>query len=296
MSISTERIPKSAARVLGAARIRAEYRQKRRARMQMEGGAADDNANANDDHGHTGGAPKPPPHKKRRKDAGARAGAEKCTVLKTKGKEEHHRLVDSQAIEIQPGESLKHFNRYVDVRSFSPLSNVKWPLACFFFRRVEDHMRPLVHSAIRASAATERKERKTTAATSKNVSNKFQQPLSSSDIRKNPKASGKDAPSTTARRGNDDDHDGDHRPKEFAVVSSAAPRRLNDIAMAPPELKKFPRGVKKHNSPAGAGAGTGVLSMSQRVMMEAERESAIKRYREMKERKTKEADRTLLTV
>jgi hypothetical protein len=164
----------------------------------------------------------------------------------------------------------------------------------YFFRRVEDHMRPLVHSAIRASAATERKERKTTAAASKNVSNKFQQPLSSSDIRKNPKASGKDAPSTTARRGNDDDHDGDHRPKEFAVVSSAAPRRLNDIAMAPPELKKFPRGVEKHNSPVGAGVG--VLSMSQRVMMEAERESAIKRYREMKERKTKEADRTLLTV
>jgi hypothetical protein len=133
MGISTERIPKSAARVLDAARIRAEYRQKKRARMQMEGGAADDNANANDDHDHTGGAPKPPPHKKRRKDAGAGAGAEKCTVLKTKGKEEHHRLVDSQAIEIQPGESLKHFNRYVDVHSFSPLFNVKWPLACFCF-------------------------------------------------------------------------------------------------------------------------------------------------------------------
>ncbi|KAI0279867.1 hypothetical protein BGY98DRAFT_966962 [Russula aff. rugulosa BPL654] len=81
-------------------------------------------------------------------------------------------------------------------------------------------------------------------------------------------------------------------------MSSAAPHRLNDIAMAPPELKKFPRGAKtkKHTSPAGAGAGAGVLSMSQRVMMEAERESAIKRYREMKERKTREADRTLLSV
>jgi len=73
--------------------------------------------------------------------------------------------------------------------------------------------------------------------------------------------------------------------------------------MAPPQLKKFPRGVKsKDNSLAGggekakAGAGAGVLSMAQRVMMEAERESAIKRYREMKERKTKEADRTLLSI
>jgi hypothetical protein len=36
--------------------------------------------------------------------------------------------------------------------------------------------------------------------------------------------------------------------------------------------------------------------MAQRVMMEAERESAIKQYREMKKRKTKEADQTLLTL
>ena len=42
-------------------------------------------------------------------------------------------------------------------------------------------------------------------------------------------------------------------------------------------------------------AGAEVLSMVQRVMMEAERGSAIKRYREMKECKTKEADWTLLT-
>jgi hypothetical protein len=88
-------------------------------------------------------------------------------------------------------------------------------------------------------------------------------------------------------------------------MSSTAPQRLNDIAMAPPEPKKFPHGVKtKHNSPvaggdekakAGAGAGAGVLSMAQRIMMEVERESAIKQYRELKERKIKEADRTLLT-
>ena len=116
MGISTERIPKSAARVLDAARIRAEYKLKKRARMQIEGGAAD--ANDSHDHGHTGGAPKPPPpppHKKRRTDA-AGAGVEKCKgVWTTKGKEHHHhRLVDTTqaaSIEIQPGESLKHFNR-----------------------------------------------------------------------------------------------------------------------------------------------------------------------------------------
>jgi hypothetical protein len=114
MGISTERIPKSASRVLDAARIRAEYKQKKRARMQMEGGVADANANDDHDHDHTGGAPKPPPpHKKRRTDARAGAGAEKCRILTTKGPpgKEHRHLVDTQAIEIQPGESLKHFNR-----------------------------------------------------------------------------------------------------------------------------------------------------------------------------------------
>lgn len=107
MGISTERIPKYAARVLDAARIRAEYMLKKRARMQMEGGTA----NGDHDHDNTGGAPKLPSHKKRRTDAGEGARAEKCRVLKTKGREEHHHLVDTQAIEIQPGESLKHFNR-----------------------------------------------------------------------------------------------------------------------------------------------------------------------------------------
>jgi hypothetical protein len=107
MGISTERIPKSAARVLDAARIRAEYKQMKRAWMQMEGGAADADAD------HTGGAPKPSPQKKRRKDAGTEAERRKVskTKGKGKGKEEQRRLVDAQAIEIQPGESLKHFNR-----------------------------------------------------------------------------------------------------------------------------------------------------------------------------------------
>ena len=155
-------------------------------------------------------------------------------------------------------------------------------------------MRPLVQSAMRSSAATERKEKKVASASSASASAS----RTSTTGTTTKKASVRDAPPTTARRDNDDDNDNDNddddrRPKEFAVVSSAAPRRLNDIAMAPPELKKFPRGVKtKHNLPAAGGgekarAGAGVLSMAQRIMMEAERENAIKRYREMKERKTK---------
>lgn len=129
-------------------------------------------------------------------------------------------------------------------------------------------MRPLMRSAVRASAATERKERKSTAATN--------------EITRETK-SRKDTttPSTVAQ------HD---RPKEFATISSARPRRLNDIATAPPVLKKLPRGASSNlaaKNSARTKAG-GVLSMAQRVMMETERENAIRRYREMRERKVKE--------
>lgn len=163
-------------------------------------------------------------------------------------------------------------------------------------------MRPLVQSAMRASAATVRKERKATASSSNasltKVSGKPEQqrqssPSLSSNAHKKSKGSVKDASSYSTAQHDNDDGD-DDRPKEFATTSSAAPRRLNDIAMAPPELKKLPRGATKHPSrgdgkAAKAGA-AGVLSMAQRVMMEAERENAIKRYRDMKERKAKEGE------
>ncbi|KAH8991129.1 hypothetical protein EDB86DRAFT_3244765 [Lactarius hatsudake] len=173
-TLSTEGIPKSISRVLDAARIRAEYRQKKRAR-QLEGGGAHD--------GDDDGAPTLAKGKRRRRVA-ADSDAGK-----------------SSTIGIQPGESLKHFNR-----------------------RVEDRMRPL-----NACFCRDRAQRK--------------------------------------------------------------PRRLNDIATAPPELKKLPRrrasdlGAK----PARTMAVGNVLSMAQWAMMETERENAIRRYREMKERKAKEA-------
>ena len=96
-SISTERIPKSAARVLDAARIRAEFRQKR-ARSRI------DDADANNDKSALK-PPPPPPPKKRRTNASA-GDAEKSGKALTKGKD--HPI---GTIEVQPGESLKHFNR-----------------------------------------------------------------------------------------------------------------------------------------------------------------------------------------
>ncbi|KAH8991147.1 hypothetical protein EDB86DRAFT_3080136 [Lactarius hatsudake] len=214
-TLSTEGIPKSISR-------------KKRAR-KLEGGGAHD---GDDD----GDAPTLAKGKKRRRVA-ADSDAGK-----------------SSTIEIQPGESLKRFNR-----------------------RVEDHMRPLVRSAMLASAATERKERK--AATTPRESK------ARSSVGKAEEGTTTTTPSTAA--GGDKHRD---RPKEFATISSARPRRLNDIATAPPELKKLPRRRASDlgANPARTKAVGSVLSMAQRAMMETERENAIRRYREMKERKAKD--------
>ena len=77
------------------------------------------------------------------------------------------------------------------------------------------------------------------------------------------------------------------RPKEFQVASSSVPRRLNDIAKAPPEFKKIPRGA----SSTITGRADGVLSMSQKLMMDQERTMAIARYRELKADRQRAGDR-----
>ena len=79
------------------------------------------------------------------------------------------------------------------------------------------------------------------------------------------------------------------RPKEFQVASSSVPRSLNDIAKAPPEFKKFPRGASSSSSITGRA--DGVLSMSQKLMMEQERTKAIARYRELKADRQRAGDR-----
>jgi len=224
-SCTTEGIPKSVSRVLDAARIRAEYRQKKRARQLEEDGGAD------------GPTTLAKAKKRRRAAAGSDVMGGPTTTT---------------TIEIKPGESLKHFNR-----------------------RVEDHMRPLVRSAMLTSAATERKERRSAAATIATAVN--------GTARESKERKAEATPSTAPQHRD--------RPTEFATISSAKPRRLNDIATAPPVLKKLPRGAASSSlgakHPARTKAG-GVLSMAQRVMMETERENAIRRYREMRERKTKE--------
>ncbi|KAL1718604.1 hypothetical protein EV715DRAFT_200562 [Schizophyllum commune] len=232
-SLSEEAIPKSAARVLNAAKVQAEYRAKKR---------------SSEDDGSQGKA-------KRRKVDSSTSG-----------------------MSIKPGESLTHFNK-----------------------RVEDSMRGLVRSAVQTSNAVARNALKKEAEVKKAAkqekkakakaaeSSKDKADESDDDTRglKSTKSITADKQSTKPSIDKHAD-----RPKEFQQASTSAPRRLNDIAQAPPDLKKLPRGAKKAagamltfvSTGSGATMGhtpksDGVVSMAQKVMMEQEREKAIERYR-----------------
>ncbi|TCD65853.1 hypothetical protein EIP91_002159 [Steccherinum ochraceum] len=156
-------------------------------------------------------------------------------------------------MKIQPGESLGHFNR-----------------------RVEDSLRGTVKVALHASAAHARKAKKETEELKQPTKSKLQK---SSEVNDSDPDSVPQASRT--------------RPTEYTSSSTSAPRRLNDIVQAPPELKKLPRGAKtKDNAAVKMDAGKshslrdGVLSMAQKAMLEEERERAVRLYREMKKRDT----------
>ena len=142
-------------------------------------------------------------------------------------------------------------------------------------------MKPLVKSAVQTSVAVIRnkaksdKEAYAKAKKTKQADNKTEKVQSSEETT--------DDISPSPPR--IDKHAG--RPKEFQLASSSVPRRLNDIAKAPPELKKFSRGA----SSGITGRADGVLSMSQKLMMDQERIKAIARYRELKADRKQAEDR-----
>ncbi|KAI5821700.1 hypothetical protein K523DRAFT_422403 [Schizophyllum commune Tattone D] len=226
-SLSEEAIPKSAARVLNAAKVQAEYRAKKR---------------SSEDDGSQGKA-------KRRKVDSSTSG-----------------------MSIKPGESLTHFNK-----------------------RVEDSMRGLVRSAVQTSNAVARNALKKEAEEKKAAKQDKKAKRKADDEDDDVKGSGdKDSKSsngkspkvpkatdTKSAQPTTDKHA--DRPKEFQQASTSAPRRLNDIAQAPPDLKKLPRGAEKAAGLSTKAGHTpksdGVVSMAQKVMMEQEREKAIERYR-----------------
>ncbi|KAF9063317.1 hypothetical protein BDP27DRAFT_1335317 [Rhodocollybia butyracea] len=164
--------------------------------------------------------------------------------------EAKRRKLNGKVSGILPGESLQHYNK-----------------------RVEDDMRPLVKSAVQSSNAVVRHAR-------------------------HQESSGKPAQKSSHKTKSTDDtpslveplslkHSG--RPMEFQSLSSSAPRRLNDIAQAPPELMRLPRGVSAQKTSSSTVAKRdGVLSLAQKAMMAQERENAITRYRQLKASRRKD--------
>ncbi|KAG8869058.1 hypothetical protein FRC20_002255 [Serendipita sp. 405] len=78
------------------------------------------------------------------------------------------------------------------------------------------------------------------------------------------------------------------RQTEFETITSQGPKRLNDIVTAPPDLSALTKG-RGLKGEAGIGAGLfgkkDIILPEQRRMMEIEREKAVKRYRELKEKR-----------
>ncbi len=145
------------------------------------------------------------------------------------------------------------------------LNIISWPHD-YAIRRVEDDMRPLVKSAMQTARSMERhtaqQERQARAETKVHKEDgartgnlRQKDALAVSDS-----AASSPAPPTL---------------KEFATADSV-PRRLNDVVQAPPEFKQLPRGA------SSVGKKGDVVSMSQRLLMEMEREKVILRYRELK--------------
>ncbi|KAG9315519.1 hypothetical protein JVU11DRAFT_3134 [Chiua virens] len=145
-----------------------------------------------------------------------------------------------------------------------------------FNRRVENNMMPLVKTSLRQSSSQTRSVRREEAAEEifkRGIGkNKSRHPLpESSKMGSDPPLNAVADEETPSPR---------NKTKEFQAVSTAAPRRLNDIAQEPPVIMKLPRGATKNDA-----APSGVLSMAQKAMMEGERDKAIKHYRELKARK-----------
>ncbi|RPD57212.1 hypothetical protein L226DRAFT_536630 [Lentinus tigrinus ALCF2SS1-7] len=268
-AIESEGVPKSVARVLNAAHIQQEWAQKKKRKGLLEDEAG-------------------PSRKRRRQgERGDGLGGGEGAGIPTRGSGKQSQTQLQLQLRITPGESMAHFNR-----------------------RVEDSMRHSVREAIQTSSARMRQVRKEETASSEKEKEKGR--AADGQGRANAKARDK----SRAREQSDSDDDSEspraakakaktkektktkdteERPREFEKVSTSAPKRLNDIVQAPPDIKKLPRKAKKLAAQGGAalkGDGAksvtlseGVRSMAQKAMLEEERERVIRLYREMKKGK-----------
>ena len=94
-----------------------------------------------------------------------------------------------------------------------------------------------------------------------------------------------------------EDRDEDQKekpPTEFAKASTSVPKSVNDVVRAPPRIKHLPRNARRIVAASGKGKKSdAVISMAQKAMMEAERENVIRRYRELRERRLKQLQKTI---
>jgi hypothetical protein len=76
------------------------------------------------------------------------------------------------------------------------------------------------------------------------------------------------------------------RKTEFEVLSTRKPKRLNDIVEAPPDLSSLTKKNKILQGGKASEFGKGdIIPPEQKRMMEIEREKAIRRYRELKQKR-----------
>ncbi|KAF9523141.1 hypothetical protein CPB83DRAFT_775925 [Crepidotus variabilis] len=182
--------------------------------------------------------------RKKRKSCEERADNEGRVGKRQKKTKSDVKSTVQTTLKIQPGESMQHFNR-----------------------RVEDDLRPLVKSAMQTARSRERgAAREPSGPVDTRLEKKTEKKRAKYREEEGAKEISLQLPPTHP-----------DRPKEFASVNSSAPKRLNDIAQAPPEFSKLPRGATAFSTKKD-----GVLSMAQKLLMEKERENAITRYRELK--------------
>lgn len=146
-------------------------------------------------------------------------------------------------------------------------------------------MRPLVKSAVQSSSAHMRKFAKGMPKIDRKSQNNLDSSGPSSSVKmkqlRNDTKPDSDPAQDRDQRGN---------PSiDFAKAPTSTPKSVNDIVQAPPQIKHLPRNAKKIVAASEKGKkADAVVSMAQKAMMEAERENAIQRYRELKERRLKQ--------
>lgn len=157
------------------------------------------------------------------------------------------------------------------------MSNTK--LCYVTVRRIEADFRSAVRAAVKSSSAITRRELKSSDASSSKPSST--NPTSKKSSTDGPPSTEAEAePKTKAAAVGRDPR---ARKTEFDVLPTKT--RLNDIALAPPTLSRAARKAPEKASGSAASLG---LTMAQKAAMEVERETVIRRYRELKEAKRAE--------